>query len=257
MICLEHSHVGAQNNSSRETVGAEFPALSTKSKALDSMTVKILSDSDPRVQQHIGKKFNLLTAVRFLGMKNGYQVWEFKCDCGRTTVTTMKRVISGNTTSCGCVHRAALIASRTIHGHAARGREHPLYRVWKRMRQRCFDKGASDFEHYGGRGISIRWDSYQHFFEDMNSTYKRGLTIDRTDNDGNYQPDNCSWETRKTQALNRRSAHMVTFNGETLNLCTWSERLGIKFDTLRRRLKLGWTVERAFTAPVRQLTRRE
>lgn len=218
--------------------------------------MKITSQDDPRVQTFAGKKFNRLTAVRFIEMTSCKQVWEFKCDCGLTTVSAIRNVISGNTKSCGCFRLEATRKANTVHGCAARGAKTPAYKSWKAMRDRCYRTSSDAFHNYGGRGIAIckRWEDFENFLSDMGER-PEGLTLERRDNNLGYSPENCYWGTRRVQSLNRRTALMVTFNGETLNLSVWSERLGKQYDTLYMRLKHGWTVDRAFTAPIQKQNR--
>jgi len=103
---------------------------------------------------------------------------------------------------------------------------------------------------YGGRGIKIcdEWDSYEAFRDwSLANGYEEGLSIDRIDNDGNYEPSNCRWVDAKTQGNNRRSNNNLTYNGDTHTIKEWSEITGINWSTIKERLKQGWTVERALS----------
>lgn len=113
------------------------------------------------------------------------------------------------------------------------------YRIWIAMRSRCNNPKTANYDKYGGRGIKVceRWDnSFAHFLADMGER-PPGLSIEREDNDGNYKPGNCRWATRSEQGRNMRRNRMVTHNGETLCMAAWAERLGIRWDTLYRRIK--------------------
>lgn len=127
-----------------------------------------------------------------------------------------------------------------------------LYRIWFNMRCRCHKKDFVDYPRYGGRGIAVcdEWlNSFPPFYEwAMANGYREDLTLDRIDNDGNYEPSNCRWVDTKVQNNNTRRNHYITYNGETLTLAQWSERCGINKNTLQARIcKYGWSVERALT----------
>lgn len=120
------------------------------------------------------------------------------------------------------------------------------------MRQRCLDPNSPTYAYYGARGIRILWNSFAEFRQDMGEGHKPGLSVGRIDNDGDYSKENCRWETTKEQNRNYRRNRLLTYNGETLPMVVWAERLGIKQPTLRARLEIGWTVERAVTTPLRK-----
>ncbi len=139
------------------------------------------------------------------------------------------------------------------HGHAFRGGLTPEYRSWKRIIVRCENKNTKDFPDYGGRGIKVcdRWrHSFENFLADMGLKPSPRHSIDRIDNNGHYQPDNCRWATPKEQSRNARRNHLVTFQGQTLCVSELAEKTGIRYHTLRSRIRLGWTVERAISEPV-------
>lgn len=111
----------------------------------------------------------------------------------------------------------------------------PVYRAWANIKTRCNDTKAINYKYYGGRGIKIcdRWLTFINFWEDMKESYKKGLTLDRINNNGNYEPSNCRWATMKEQTNHRRNNHLFTFNGVTKTLAQWSEIMGINRETLR------------------------
>ena len=120
------------------------------------------------------------------------------------------------------------------------------------MRKRCFNKLDKSYPKYGGRGISIceRWADYANFLQDMGEA-PEGMTIDRIDVNGNYEPDNCRWADALTQMNNMRTNILIRYKGETLTVKQWSRRLNMPYHALYQRLfKLSWPVEKAFTLPV-------
>jgi len=135
----------------------------------------------------------------------------------------------------------------------ANGKKTRLYSIWIRMKQRCSDLNSSDFNEYGGRGITVcdEWAKYEKFHKwAMSNGYKENLTIERKDNDGDYVPLNCCWASRSEQSKNKRNNHLISFHGETKILMDWSRELGVDQSLLRYRIK-NWGVERAFTTPIR------
>jgi len=116
------------------------------------------------------------------------------------------------------------------------------------MLNRCKNPDAPNYERYGGRGITVysRWERFEDFLEDMGQR-PEGTTIDRINNDGNYEPDNCRWATAKQQQNNTNANVNISFNGETNTMAQWADKLGINYHTLHTRFDRGWTVERALT----------
>lgn len=127
------------------------------------------------------------------------------------------------------------------------------YRSWCHMIDRCYNDRHPHFDRYGGRGISVcdRWkQSFIAFLEDMGDR-PDGLTLERKDTHGNYEPENCIWATHQEQNRNKTNGTALEFNGETMSVTEWSERLGIDRRILFGRLRAGWSIERALTSPVR------
>jgi hypothetical protein len=215
------------------------------------MANKITGEDDPRVKCFVGRKFNRLEAVRFVGMQGSGQLWEFKCDCGGSKTILMKNVEKGITGSCGCLHHEMLLRRNTKHGQNTRANRHPMYGVWCGMLARCHNPNRKSYPDYGGRGITVceRWHTFQNFFDDMSATYQRGLMIERVDNEKGYCPENCVWETRKVQNNNKRNVRRITFNGKTLTRQEWANEIGGNERIITTRLRRGWSEERAVSTP--------
>jgi hypothetical protein len=144
--------------------------------------------------------------------------------------------------------RAAGRSANVTHGMTQR----PEYRVWTDMRRRCYQPQRPDYHRYGGRGIKVcdRWrDSFENFFADMGPR-PEGKTLERRENDGDYGPDNCCWESRREQLRNMRTNRRIAVFGETMTLVEASERYGLRDrNLLRTRLARGWDAETAVTTP--------
>lgn len=175
----------------------------------------------------IGQKFGHLTAQAAVRARRG-RAWLCMCDCGSSVIVVTRDLRSGNTRSCGCRE------GFRSHGHS-NTRTHD---IWVAMRGRCNNQRSASYRHYGGRGIQVcaRWDSYENFLADM-GVAPAGLSLEREDNDGNYEPGNCRWATRKEQMRNTRANRRITFRGETRLLVEWAEHFGIGRRVLRARLQ--------------------
>ena len=153
-----------------------------------------------------GMRFGMLVAVSFAGCVHAtrsHRMWRCRCDCGQEVTVRSGSLLCGNTKSCGCQHGHGLIT----HGHARKGAREPEYAVWCAMIARCTRPNDAAWRNYGGRGISVckRWrGSYEAFISDMGRRPSSAHSIDRINNDGNYESGNCRWATREQQAANKR-----------------------------------------------------
>lgn len=136
-----------------------------------------------------------------------------------------------------------------------------VYFAWHSMIDRCLVSYSTNFKNHGGRGITVcpEWaDSFSAFLRDMGLPPSKKHSLDRINNDGNYEPGNCRWATAKQQCRNRRGCKFLTFRGETKTLTEWSEIMGLHKDTVGCRIsRYGWTVERALTTPTGPNGRKE
>lgn len=193
----------------------------------------------------VGKRYNGLVCVGKDPDKDE-RYYLFRCDCGNITSIIAYNVERGATTSCGCKRKRMLDAGEMRRKHGGKGTR--LYGIWKSMRERCNTLSSSNYHKYGGRGIRVceDWTDFVNFEKwAVCNGYADNLTIDRIDNNGNYEPSNCRWTTYQEQNNNRRSNVYLTYQGETKTLTQWAREKGIKPGTLCRRLKVGWTIEDA------------
>lgn len=164
---------------------------------------------DKRFIDLTGQRFGLLTVISVLEPVHGSGFkWACLCDCENTTAVASSNLMNGNQTSCGCMKNAKAAARQYIHGMAD-SRE---YKIWSGIKKRCFNRKNKDYANYGGRGITMCADwrkSFDAFFRDMGPS-PLGLTIDRINNDGNYEAGNCRWATRTEQNRNRRNTTVKT-----------------------------------------------
>lgn len=153
----------------------------------------------------VGLRFGRLVVVSRNGADQ-YRAALFccSCDCGGTITTRGASLKRGTTKSCGCLHSETASRLKAKHGWAGKGRSE--YGTWLGMRRRCRSKDAHNYDRYGGRGISVceRWNSFEAFLSDMGEKPGPGYSIDRINNDGNYEPGNCRWATIAEQAVNKR-----------------------------------------------------
>lgn len=183
-----------------------------------------------------------------------YRMVNCQCDCGTVGNRTLESLRQKNSMSCGCLQNEARRrtgANNRTHGFTGTS----TYWSWIMMKDRCYCEADRAFHRYGARGIIVcdRWlNDFEAFLADMGMC-PDGCSIDRINNDGNYEPTNCRWATKTEQARNRSSNVMLTFGGETMCISAWAERFEIPRKTLEKRLsKYGFTVEEALTRPVRR-----
>lgn len=179
-----------------------------------------------------------------------------RCDCGVEKILRAADLKNGYSHSCGCLQRelvAVKIAERSrTHGQSGKLTRTSEYSIWGGMKQRCFNPDADSYPSYGGRGITIcdRWlESFEAFYADMGPKPSPTHSIERKDNNGNYEPSNCCWATLQEQSRNRRSSTAVTIDGRTQTVTDWAREVGCPPMLIFARLHKGWDAKRAVYAP--------
>lgn len=207
-----------------------------------------------------GQRFGKLVAVKRLPTRlspsgRKYSVWLCQCDCGKQVEARLNNLTEGTKRSCGCLIKEAhaeqcreLGKQSTKHGDFGT----KLYGVWAAMKRRCYNPHAKYFELYGGRGIKVcqDWHEYEPFKEwALTNGYQQGLSIDRIDCDGNYEPGNCRWVTMAAQQRNCRNNRHYNYKGKSYTVKEIAEMVGLKPRTVQGRIERGWTIEEVVETP--------
>lgn len=207
----------------------------------------------------LGKKFGRLIVIKEYESKiqpSGQKktMWLCKCDCGNKVVVSAYN-LKKQTRSCGCLQKELFLKMNKKHGmYGTR-----LYRIWNNMKNRCYNKNVKAYKNYGDRGIKVcdEWLDKKNGFKNfylwaMNNGYKENLTIDRINNNGNYEPDNSRWATRSEQNHNRKNSIMLTYNGQTKHITEWAKEYNLSRDCLWERLYvLNWNLEKSLLTKIR------
>jgi len=191
------------------------------------------------------EQFGLLTFVEEAGSnKHGKKLWKLKCACGEYTVAIASQVRSGKTKSCGHLQSAG---NRRTHGQ----RGSKLYVAWCNMKARCSNTNHVQYKDYGGRGITYNpaWGSFENFARDVGEPPTKDHTLDRIDNNGNYEKTNVRWAQRSVQSRNSRQNIWVEIKGVKRCLYDWCDIYKISAGSVYRRLSKGMSIEDAITAP--------
>lgn len=210
-----------------------------------------------KIKNLIGQRFGLLIVIKRLPNIGQYIQWLCLCNCGTTKIVRGSSLTGGHTKSCGCFQEEVRIKFGKLnykHGYANKNSR--MYLIWSAMKHRCNNKNNKKYKNYGARGITVceRWSNkkngFQNFLEDVGEIPKR-LTLDRINNNGNYEPNNWRLATRKEQNRNTRSNIMIPFEGKDICLKDYCKIKNLNYNTIARRINtLGWSIKRAVTTPV-------
>lgn len=196
-------------------------------------------------------RFGRLTVIKLDTTKNGTR-WLCKCDCGNIKSINAYLLKSNATKSCGCynkeVARSRMTGKKFGFKHGLS--KHPLMSVWDGMVQRCTNRNNINFSSYGGRGIDVcdEWkNNYKSFYDwAINNNWSKGLQIDRINNNGNYNPNNCRIVTRSVNMRNTSRNKMLSNNGVRKCVADWAIEFNVRSNTIITQLRRGWTEERIF-----------
>lgn len=197
-------------------------------------------------QELLGSKYGRLTIIEDLGKTDYCRRIIAQCECGVIKKYALNELRSGGTKSCGCLLKEMAPTYTKTHGLS----KHHLYFIWHNMKCRCYDIKNAGYHNYGGRGIVVyeKWiKDFKSFFDwAIASGWQKGLTIERMNNDGNYEPSNCIWADDLTQAHNKRTNVYYTFNNITKCLKEWCTEFGLSYKVTHQRINRdNWTPEDA------------
>jgi hypothetical protein len=193
----------------------------------------------------IGKTFGRLSVIEYVGRnKRNRRLWRCLCACKNSIIVVQDALKSGNTRSCGCLHKEVLVFRNTTHNR----RRTRCYGIWAGMIKRCNNVNDKSYAIYGARGIKVcaSWMKFEAFYKDMGDPPSNYHSIDRLDNDGDYEPENCVWASSYEQAQNRSNNKLIEYDGKTQPLVAWTRELRLDYDRTKQRLRLGWSIEDAF-----------
>ena len=181
--------------------------------------------------------------------KSGAVKWLCQCDCGNRVVVSGSALQSGTTKSCGCLHKEMAARQSYRHGMV----QSRLYQEWRNMKARCTCTKGKCYSRYGGRGITYcaEWKGFTKFAKwALQNGYADDLTLDRIENDGDYQPDNCRWVSNAEQQRNKCDNHLITYRGQTKTVAEWAQITDINSSAIIRRLWRGWDIAKTLERPL-------
>lgn len=197
------------------------------------------------------KKYGYLTALEFIKRENKKTYWKCKCDCGKEIIIPITYLTSGDTKSCGCYRKkVAKNNAKTIHNMS----KSRLYRIWIEIKRRCYNIDRENYKYYGGRGIIVCDEWKKDFMSFYNwaikNGYKDNLTIDRINNDGNYEPNNCRWATIKEQNNNMRTNHYIYYENKKYTMSQFAEKYNIPYYIVKNRIRHNWSIDKILNTPI-------
>lgn len=195
------------------------------------------------IKDYTNEKYGRLTVIKFVERKNHKTYWKCQCECGNEIILPIAYLTSGDTKSCGCL-RKEICSIREKNKSFIKNKR--LYRIWQDMKRRCYNKKRPAYRYYGAKGVKIcnEWKiSFKNFQEwAITNGYKDNLTIDRINNNGNYEPNNCRWVTRKEQNNNMSTNHIVEYKGKKYTLAKLAETYNLNYNLIKSRIRYNWNI---------------
>ncbi len=199
-----------------------------------------------RIIDLAGRRFGRWTVLSQAKRSKSGTLWLCRCDCGAEQTVLANSLRRGTSKSCGCAKGALITERKTRHGQAGTN----VYRIYGLIRHRCTNPSCQAWKRYGGAGVECRFESFEHFISVMGPRPSLDHSVDRYPNRrGHYEPGNVRWATARQQQRNRTNNHELTWQGRTQCIAAWAEELGLGRTTIPKRLKRGWSVERALSTP--------
>lgn len=204
-----------------------------------------------------GKKFNRLSVIELDKERstNKRKYWRCLCDCGNYTSQLGCNIKGGKAKSCGCLIKDVQLISAAKRKQFTK-EQVPVRHIWKLMLRRCYNPKDNTYKHYGARGIKVceRWHNFDFFWQDMGPR-PSGYSLERVDNNGDYEPSNCKWATQLEQVNNRRTSRLEWLNGRVQTLAQWCREYNRNQRLVNHRLSRGWSLIDALEKPPRPLRR--
>lgn len=208
----------------------------------------------PEFKNLNGKRFGRWTVISYAGVKRfpsgcTRTMWNCVCECGKRKVVQGGNLMTGRSISCGCLTNCVY----KLEDYGSSPKILSEKRIWTTMIGRCTNPKTARYDKYGGRGITVcqKWiNSFEAFLEDIGPRPSMMHSIDRIDNNGNYEPGNVRWATKSEQQRNQRRTRTITAFGRTMNIYDWSSETGISANTLASRILRGYSPEEAVTTSV-------
>lgn len=190
-----------------------------------------------------GNVYGKLTVIALTECSKFRSSWfECRCECGKRVVVRGSVLLGGGTKACfSCAH--------TKHGQSRT----VVYRIWTNIKYRCYKEGSQSYHKYGARGITVcdRWlNSFENFIADLGPRPTPKHSVERLDNNSNYEPGNCKWATPKEQQNNTSMCRWIEYDGMTKTLSQWSDVIGVSAQVIGKRLDGGWSIEKSLTTPI-------